>query len=570
MEQDDVKKKTSATEIEALLVSFKNTHNTLEYTAHSISKKLGLDRITVTKYCEKLNIPYKETHSWQRKQVKKRPVLFQGTWYSSIADASKATGVHRNTIEYQASEDIKKKYNKDYSNRKDDLKKKAHLRKNQSWAQIMFENIKERVKKNSSYENLEVSITTNDLEHLLSQTSGKCFSCGLLFSEVGEDLSRHDRPSPDRIDSTKGYTKQNTRIICHLCNVNHRAELFSKNCSDCKSWILHNASYCHLCGTSQQAPSLEEARSQFASLKSQLLRLEQPSNRREKLDKLIKIPATIKGKLLPINNAGVDLVNSFMPNILKVYKSNLPSWHSILTDSNLIDQVLQKMIDSKIRINVNNLKNTIRSMNTVAEVYNFRPLTARYIYENFVPQNGIVYDYSCGFGGRMLGAAISANSVKYIGTDPNTETHSNLLKLKDFLVDSGFEATRFEIYNECSEDFKLPELEGKVDAAFSSPPYYDIERYCDEPTQSWIKHRTYSSWFNDYMKKTIENIFFYLKPGGKFIINIKNIGSYALASDIQKISEAMNFKLIDTLELEFPHYKSKGPRTEPVMIFEKI
>jgi len=45
---------------------------------------------------------------------------------------------------------------------------------------------------------------------------------------------------------------------------------------------------------------------------------------------------------------------------------------------------------------------------------NFLPIRAKAIYERFCPENGYVYDYSAGFGGRMLGALSSKNNYTYI------------------------------------------------------------------------------------------------------------------------------------------------------------
>ena len=45
---------------------------------------------------------------------------------------------------------------------------------------------------------------------------------------------------------------------------------------------------------------------------------------------------------------------------------------------------------------------------------NYLPIRAKVIYERFCPKNGIIYDYSAGFGGRMLGALSSNYNFTYI------------------------------------------------------------------------------------------------------------------------------------------------------------
>ena len=64
---------------------------------------------------------------------------------------------------------------------------------------------------------------------------------------------------------------------------------------------------------------------------------------------------------------------------------------------------------------------------TGENVTNFKAQNARAIVEHLCPVLwGRVYDYSCGYGGRLLGISSSNMGYTYIGTDPNTETYEYL------------------------------------------------------------------------------------------------------------------------------------------------
>lgn len=115
-------------------------------------------------------------------------------------------------------------------------------------------------------------------------------------------------------------------------------------------------------------------------------------------------------------------------------------------------------------------------------------------------------DYSAGFGGRLLGAA-SCNR-KYIGTDPFTTLE--LEKMIDFF---GFENCK--VIGQGSENYRVEE--NSVDLYWSSPPYYDQEIYSDSLTQAYNKGRDY--FYNEYWRKTLENIKYMLKPGKWFGVN---------------------------------------------------
>ena len=60
---------------------------------------------------------------------------------------------------------------------------------------------------------------------------------------------------------------------------------------------------------------------------------------------------------------------------------------------------------------------------------NFRAMKAKAIYEKYCEPNGIIYDFSCGFGGRMLGALTSKNNYRYFGCEPCVETYTHLNEL---------------------------------------------------------------------------------------------------------------------------------------------
>ena len=55
---------------------------------------------------------------------------------------------------------------------------------------------------------------------------------------------------------------------------------------------------------------------------------------------------------------------------------------------------------------------------------------------------GNVYDYSAGYGGRLLGISCSNMSYNYLGIDPNTETIKYLKYFNEILDEAvGFKGT---------------------------------------------------------------------------------------------------------------------------------
>ena len=154
---------------------------------------------------------------------------------------------------------------------------------------------------------------------------------------------------------------------------------------------------------------------------------------------------------------------------------------------------------------------------------NFKPMNAKAIYERYCPKNGNILDFSAGYGGRMLGALTSKNNYKYTGIEPNTETYSNLIKLYNHISSAipsnNFQCGDIRILNGCSEDV-IKNITDQFDFAFSSPPYFNLEHYCDEKNQSHIKNPTLDGWFIDYVRPTVEAIHGKLKNNCLLAVNI--------------------------------------------------
>jgi hypothetical protein len=209
---------------------------------------------------------------------------------------------------------------------------------------------------------------------------------------------------------------------------------------------------------------------------------------------------------------------------------------------------------------------------------NFKPMNAKALYEKFVPENGIIYDYSCGYGGRMLGALSSKNNYTYIGVEPNTNTYENLIKLGNYIEETTGRRNSFEIHKIGSEDFRI-EQNNSIDFAFSSPPYFNLEHYSDEETQSYIKYPSLDLWFEGYVRPTIHNIYHMLKKNCFYAVNIAdfNIGKIRVkfVNEWIRISEEEGFTYIKEIPMKLQNRRGIGHgenvrgKKEGIFIFKK-
>jgi len=187
---------------------------------------------------------------------------------------------------------------------------------------------------------------------------------------------------------------------------------------------------------------------------------------------------------------------------------------------------------------------------TGENIQNFKPQNARAIVEHLCPVLwGNIYDYSAGYGGRLLGVGSSNMNYNYTAVDPNTETVNYLQYFNSLIKQAtGVEGT---IVQSVSEDYQ-PE---DIDLAFSSPPYFNLEKYSDEPTQCMVNYTTLDEWFDGYVVPTMTNIHNGLNSDGVFATNIADYKTYGQKEPVEvcerwiTTAEKIGFKHTSTIKM---------------------
>ena len=227
-----------------------------------------------------------------------------------------------------------------------------------------------------------------------------------------------------------------------------------------------------------------------------------------------------------LNNIGANILTQFFPEILDVVKSGKASPRDFFKD----DKRLLGYCRTVLKYCTSPLEMfKMMSFRGSSRCYNFRPATAKALYELYGKDNCKVLDTSSGFGGRLLGFFTAKNTDEYVGIDPNTADSCN----KFILYMSRYFTNKKAYVNKIgSEDFTIenyPQYENYFDISFTSPPYFNIERYSDDITQSHVKFNTYDLWVDGFYRNTIYNSCNSLKLDGVFAVNISwvdNIKEY--------------------------------------------
>ena len=211
---------------------------------------------------------------------------------------------------------------------------------------------------------------------------------------------------------------------------------------------------------------------------------------------------------------------------------------------------------------------------SVGVVSRFKPMAAKAIWERYAPDNGICYDYACGWGGRLLGCLSSKKGLTYLGVDPEPRTNACLNTLLD-KVKATYGSVKAEIHKCGSEDFCPDEYRGQADVAFSSPPYFNLEKYSDDPTQSHVKFPSVDLWLDGFLIQTFTNIRTLLKPGGYLGLNLTDFDNTKIVEGALDRLKSLGFIEHERIGIQMVQRRGNGQDTsqsfksEPVYVFRK-
>jgi len=260
---------------------------------------------------------------------------------------------------------------------------------------------------------------------------------------------------------------------------------------------------------------------------------------------------------------------NYFPHAFDVKCGNKRTPIEVFNDDELFMKAIKKRLKHGTYISDSGIRKILRIYSNTQSVSNFRPTAATAIYDHFLTDNeSIVLDMSGGWGGRMLGASLSPKVGKYIYCEPSTKTYSGLGCLSSFLsfVNPNFKTMGYELG---SEDLILED--SSLDLCFTSPPYFDLEKYSTEDTQSFIKYPTIKKWSEGFLRKTIENCFSALKNNKYMVINIADPsrGGYSIVDETIKFAKESGFEYIDEYKLVLSNLNKSNFKYEPILIFKK-
>jgi hypothetical protein len=159
----------------------------------------------------------------------------------------------------------------------------------------------------------------------------------------------------------------------------------------------------------------------------------------------------------------------------------------------------------------------------------FRPSAARAIYQQFESRD--VLDLSMGWGDRFAAFCSLDDTRTYFGCDPNKRLIEGLSGQLSEYGDNKIVHFNFQP----AEDTEFGEE--RFDTVFTSPPYFDTERYNTDESQSWKRYKGLDNWLNNFLFEILGRAWTALKPNGFMAINIADVYAH---HRINNICDPMN------------------------------
>ncbi len=285
---------------------------------------------------------------------------------------------------------------------------------------------------------------------------------------------------------------------------------------------------------------------------------------------------------LQTNTVGLALANHFHPHMVEVKcLTNYRSPYEQFADDDLLRDAINRWMELGKKPDPSGLRRILRTRDGIRSVVNYKPAISRYFYETYCPSGSKVLDPCAGYSGRLAGCISTNKGIHYHGIDPDGRTATGNMRMAACF------SKQYDAFNKpewefgfkfdlgCAEDVMLELVSNSYSLIFTSPPYFQTERYSDEPTQSYLRYPTYPEWRDKFLFVLIRESQRLFKSEGHVIFNVKDYKNAPIAADLCKMAESLVLGLVKTYQMRLAnseyHRKDGKPmfHTEPVFVFRK-
>jgi len=279
---------------------------------------------------------------------------------------------------------------------------------------------------------------------------------------------------------------------------------------------------------------------------------------------------------LTCSTAGLRLANAYQRGMWTARVSRYLSPMDVFRSDDLLRQAIRRAFriwPTRYGANASSLRRMLKSFPSAASVSNYRPAIARAVIGKYAPEGGTIVDFAAGYGGRLLGA-IAANR-SYLGIEPNKRQILGFQRMLRAIRARRFACPQTRFLHGPAE-YHLPRLPGRsADLVFSSPPFFDWERYSTDAMQSFRRYPNYEQWRTEFLRPVISDSFRILRMKGFLVLNVTNGNRRPDPLEVRAIAQASGFTTKATYRMAIPKIPYLHPRNgkavkhEFLLIFQK-
>lgn len=250
---------------------------------------------------------------------------------------------------------------------------------------------------------------------------------------------------------------------------------------------------------------------------------------------------------------GIKLCKHFCDEIWSVEDARGMSFELAWNDYEIMDKVREWGLRSMSKLWLSWVRRAVYMVSGLPNTSFYRPHFAKQLISMSGIESGVLFDPCAGWGGRMLGTL--AGGWEYIGVDPNKDAIDDLrLILSTIGRDANLSLSAVE-------DTEIPE---RADIVLTSPPFYDLERYSDDQTQSYNRFASYDKWESEWLVPLIKRCLSILPPWGLSAWNVMNYRGHDLVGAVVSAHNDCGFGLVGTLGFNSPLANIRNLRNKDV------
>jgi len=261
---------------------------------------------------------------------------------------------------------------------------------------------------------------------------------------------------------------------------------------------------------------------------------------------------TTEDSINSTSRLGMKLSEHFCPNFYDIESASGTSYKSLWTAKNL-EKILRWNRKSHSTPYLSEIKRGIYFCCGLTKNTMYRPQMMKLACIKYKPER--VLDPCAGWGGRMLGTV--SHGAHYTAFEPNTTTYNNLNKIVDFL------GIRDKVTLICDDARNMSQYNiPKVDLVLTSPPYFDLEVYAHEDTQSIKNMPAYQDWADGFLREIIKLGLDHLNEDGVSCWNVGKVKNRDMNDDVLKYHTEFGYNVIDTLTVASSKRQSNQSTTK--------